>query len=151
MRANPCLNVPTCCCSVDADVKKWGIVGIGLMPWDSKMYNILKEQDHLYTLLSRGHTGSEARVVGSIVDFMFAPEDHQAVIDKVCSIYVRSCIFLTQVLLHLSCCHWKVCVCVLSRCTWRYLRCTIMATPLMPPVWLMLVVLAADRTGVMIV
>lgn len=65
------------------DVKKWGIVGIGLMPWDSKMYNILKEQDHLYTLLSRGHTGSEARVVGSIVDFMFAPEDHQAVIDKV--------------------------------------------------------------------
>ncbi|CAM9594435.1 unnamed protein product [Ectocarpus fasciculatus] len=64
------------------DVKKWGIVGIGLMPWDSKMYNILKEQDHLYTLLSRGHTGSEARVVGSIVDFMFAPENHQAVIDK---------------------------------------------------------------------
>lgn len=66
------------------DVKKWGIVGIGLMPWDSKMYNILTEQDHLYTLLSRGHTGSEARVIGSIVDFMFAPEDHQAVIDKVC-------------------------------------------------------------------
>lgn len=71
-------------CVLITDVKKWGIVGIGLMPWDSKMYNILKEQDHLYTLLSRGHTGSEARVVGSIVDFMFAPEDHQAVIDKVC-------------------------------------------------------------------
>lgn len=66
-------------------MKKWGIVGIGLMPWDSKMYNILKAQDHLYTLLSRGHTGSEARVVGSIVDFMFAPENHQAVIDKVCT------------------------------------------------------------------
>lgn len=67
------------------DVKKWGIVGIGLMEWDSKMYNILKEQDTLYTLLSRGHTGSEARVIGSIVDFMFAPENHQAVIDKVCA------------------------------------------------------------------
>lgn len=66
-------------------VKKWGIVGIGLMAWDSKMYHILKEQDTLFTLLSRGHTGSEARVVGSIVDFMFAPEDHQAVIDKVSS------------------------------------------------------------------
>lgn len=70
------------------DVKKWGIVGIGLMPWDSKMYNILKSQDHLYTLLSRGHTGSEARVVGSIVDFMFAPDNHQAVIDKV---HTHSC------------------------------------------------------------
>lgn len=64
------------------DVKRWGIVGIGLMDWDRKMYNILKEQDTLYTLLSRGHTGSEARVVGSIVDFMFAPDNHQAVIDK---------------------------------------------------------------------
>lgn len=59
------------------------------MPWDSKMYNILTEQDHLYSLLSRGHTGSEARVIGSIVDFMFAPEDHQAVIDKVPT-YLRS-------------------------------------------------------------
>lgn len=58
-------------------------MGIGLMDWDRKMYNILKEQDTLYTLLSRGHTGSEARVVGSIVDFMFAPDNHQAVIDKV--------------------------------------------------------------------
>lgn len=64
-------------------MKKWGIVGIGLMDWDRKMYNTLKSQDTLYTVLSRGHTGSEARVVGSIVDFMFAPEDHQAVIDKV--------------------------------------------------------------------
>lgn len=68
---------------VYAGVKKWGIVGIGLMDWDSKMYNILKEQDTLYTLLSRGHTGSEARVIGSIVDFLFAPDNHQAVIDKV--------------------------------------------------------------------
>nr|AGN55416.1 mannitol dehydrogenase [Saccharina japonica] len=72
-----------------SDVKKWGIVGIGLMPWDSKMYNILKAQDHLYTLLSRGHTGSEARVVGSIVDFMFAPENHQAVIDKLAHVDTR--------------------------------------------------------------
>ncbi|CAM9230963.1 unnamed protein product, partial [Laminaria digitata] len=72
-----------------ADMKKWGIVGIGLMPWDSKMYNILKAQDHLYTLLSRGHTGSEARVIGSIVDFMFAPENHQAVIDKLAHVDTR--------------------------------------------------------------
>lgn len=84
-------------------MKKWGIVGIGLMPWDSKMYNILKAQDHLYTLLSRGHTGSEARVVGSIVDFMFAPENHQAVIDKVCiTSYMHVCavFFIEQLFLH---------------------------------------------------
>ena len=69
--------------NISSGVKTWGIVGIGLMPWDSKMFNILKKQDTLYTLLSRGHTGSEARVVGSMIDFMFAPQDHQAVIDKV--------------------------------------------------------------------
>lgn len=72
-------------------------MGIGLMPWDSKMYNILKQQDHLYTLLSRGHTGSEARVVGSIVDFMFAPEDHQAVIDKVLACSLLSLLLVTAV------------------------------------------------------
>lgn len=66
-----------------ADIEKWGIIGIGLMPWDSKMYNVLKSQDTLYTLLSRGNTGSEARIIGSIIDFMFAPDNHQAVIDKV--------------------------------------------------------------------
>lgn len=65
------------------EIEKWGIIGIGLMPWDSKMYNVLKRQDTLYTLLSRGNTGSEARIIGSIIDFMFAPENHQAVIDKV--------------------------------------------------------------------
>lgn len=80
------------------DLKKWGIIGIGLMPWDSKMYNILKQQDTLYTVLSRGHTGSEARVVGSIVDFMFAPENHQAVIDKVGTININR----RPIILHLS-------------------------------------------------
>ncbi|CAM9266229.1 unnamed protein product, partial [Choristocarpus tenellus] len=66
-----------------SDSKKWGIVGIGLMDWDRKIYNVMKEQDTLYTLLSRGGAmESDARVVGSIVDFMFAPDDHQAVIDK---------------------------------------------------------------------
>ncbi|CAM9340214.1 unnamed protein product, partial [Discosporangium mesarthrocarpum] len=68
---------------VPSEVKKWGITGIGLMDWDRKMYNILQSQDTLYTLLSRGHSGSEARIIGSIVDFMFAPDDHQAVIDKI--------------------------------------------------------------------
>lgn len=70
-------------CLLCSDLKRWGIVGIGLMDWDRRMYHTLKSQDTLFTVLSRGHTGSEARVVGSIVDFLFAPENHQAVIDKV--------------------------------------------------------------------
>lgn len=61
---------------------KWGFCGIGLMDWDRKMYDTLKSQDFLYTVLSRGHKTNEARVIGSIVDFIFAPDDHQICIDK---------------------------------------------------------------------
>ena len=53
----------------------WGILGVGLMPWDKKMYDTLKRQDYLYTLLTRGNDGSEARVVQSIVGFLHVPED----------------------------------------------------------------------------
>lgn len=60
-----------------------GICGIGLMNHDLKIYNILKEQDCLYTLMTKDNDGSlEARVIGSIVEFLFAPEDPQAVIEK---------------------------------------------------------------------
>mmetsp|Transcript_7696 Transcript_7696/g.11583 ORF Transcript_7696/g.11583 Transcript_7696/m.11583 type:complete len:659 (+) Transcript_7696:58-2034(+) len=61
---------------------KWGFCGIGLMDWDKKMYDTLKSQDCLFTVLSRGHQKHEARIIGSVVDFLFAPENHQAVIDK---------------------------------------------------------------------
>lgn len=61
---------------------RWGICGIGLMEWDRKMYETLKEQDYMYTLLSRGRKSSEARIIGSIIDYIFAPDDHEACIAK---------------------------------------------------------------------
>ena len=47
----------------NADAERWGIVGVGLMPWDRKMYDTLKKQDCLYTLLLRGNASSDARVM----------------------------------------------------------------------------------------
>jgi mannitol 2-dehydrogenase len=47
----------------------WGIRGAGLLNADARMAEILRAQDHLYTVIERDSDGSRPRVVGSIVDF----------------------------------------------------------------------------------
>ena len=69
--------------------ERWGIIGVGLMPWDRKMYDALTKQDCLYGLLLRGNTSACARVVGSIVDFVFVPEDPEASLKRLCSPSVK--------------------------------------------------------------
>lgn len=60
-----------------------GICGVGLLDYDRRIYNILKDQDGLYTLMTKELDGSlTARVIGSIVEFLFAPENPIAVIEK---------------------------------------------------------------------
>lgn len=61
----------------------WGIVGVGLMPGDARMRDALKAQDGLYTLVVKHPDGRlEPRVVGSLVDYLYAPDDPQAVLDR---------------------------------------------------------------------
>ncbi|KAH8083454.1 mannitol 2-dehydrogenase [Aureococcus anophagefferens] len=67
----------------------WGIIGVGLMPWDRKMYETLKSQDFLYTLVTRGNSGSAARVVQSISDFLFVPEDPAGALERLCAPDIR--------------------------------------------------------------
>ncbi|MXV38920.1 mannitol dehydrogenase family protein [Flavobacteriaceae bacterium Ap0902] len=60
-----------------------GICGIGLLDYDRRIYNILKDQDGLYTLMTKELDGSlRAEVIGSIVEFIFAPEESRAAIEK---------------------------------------------------------------------
>ncbi len=60
----------------------WGILGIGLLPGDARMRDVLDEQDGLYTLVLKGSDGSRTpRVIGSIVGYLFAPDDPDAVIE----------------------------------------------------------------------
>ncbi|MGV0722749.1 mannitol dehydrogenase family protein [Mycolicibacterium elephantis] len=62
--------------------KDWGICGVGVMPADRKMAEVMAEQDGLYTLLLEKPDGTrEARVIGSIVDYRYAPDDPEAVIE----------------------------------------------------------------------
>jgi len=61
--------------------KNWGICGICLLGRDLKMYNTLVEQDGLFTLLEKEADGKlSVSVIGSIVDYLFAPADPAAVI-----------------------------------------------------------------------
>jgi mannitol 2-dehydrogenase len=61
----------------------WGICGVGVMPFDLRMKEAMDAQDCLYTLVQKHADGTfEARVVGSIVEYLFAPDDPDAVIEK---------------------------------------------------------------------
>ncbi|MGY4648712.1 mannitol dehydrogenase family protein [Mycobacterium sp. URHB0021] len=60
----------------------WGICGVGVMPSDRKMADVMQAQDCLYTLLLENPDGTrDARVIGSIVDYRFAPDDPETVIE----------------------------------------------------------------------
>jgi len=60
----------------------WAITGVGLMPADETLGERLMAQDCLYTLMEKHSDGHvETRVVGSIIDYKFAPENPSAVIE----------------------------------------------------------------------
>jgi mannitol 2-dehydrogenase len=59
----------------------WGICGVGVLPGDKRMRDALMGQDGLYTLIIEHPDGTrEPHVIGSIVDFRYAPDDPEAVI-----------------------------------------------------------------------
>jgi mannitol 2-dehydrogenase len=64
----------------------WGICGVGLMPGDEAMHDALAPQDWLYTLVTREGPGRlEARVIGSIVDHIYAPNNPERVLEVLTS------------------------------------------------------------------
>lgn len=68
----------------------WGILGVGTMPGDARMRDALAAQDHLYTLVLKHPDGSlEPRVVGSIVGFLHAPDDPEAVLAAMTDLRIR--------------------------------------------------------------
>jgi mannitol 2-dehydrogenase len=70
----------------DGEALDWGICGVGVLPGDRRMRDALVAQDFLYTLVEKAPDGSQdARVIGSIVDYLLAPDDPDAVIEKMAS------------------------------------------------------------------
>jgi mannitol 2-dehydrogenase len=61
----------------------WAICGVGVMPFDRRMKEVLDAQDGLYTLVLKHSDGTyEPRVIGAIVEYLLAPDDPEAVVEK---------------------------------------------------------------------
>jgi len=70
--------------------REWTICGVGLREADRAMQQVLSKQDFLYSLVELGADGkNEVSVIGAIRDFLFAPDDPQAVIEKLANPEVR--------------------------------------------------------------
>ncbi len=61
--------------------RDWAICGVGVMPADMAMRDALGGQDGLYTLVLRHGPGRlQGQVIGSIIDYLFAPDDPERVL-----------------------------------------------------------------------
>ncbi|WP_332876451.1 mannitol dehydrogenase family protein [Massilia sp. S19_KUP03_FR1] len=60
----------------------WGYVGVGLLPLDAAMRDAMQSQDCLYTVIERSAQGDAPRVIGSVLAFLFAPDDPEAVLER---------------------------------------------------------------------
>jgi mannitol 2-dehydrogenase len=68
----------------------WGICGVGVLPGDAGMRDALAGQDCLWTLLVRHPDGFlDARVVGSMVEYLLAPDDPDRVVERMADPAVR--------------------------------------------------------------
>ena len=71
------------------EAQGWGICGFGVMEGDRRMRDALKAQDFLYTVVERSAEGATGRIIGSILDFVFAPEDPEAAMERLASEQTR--------------------------------------------------------------
>jgi mannitol 2-dehydrogenase len=68
----------------------WGICGVGVLPFDRRMAEVMAAQDGLYTLVVKHPDGTaDARVIGSITEYLFAPDDPEAVVEKMAAASTR--------------------------------------------------------------
>ena len=70
----------------------WGLCGVGLIddPRERAKAAAFPQQDGLYTLTECPPSGAPAvRVIGSIVEYLFAPDDPEAVLAKLCDPAIR--------------------------------------------------------------
>jgi fructuronate reductase/mannitol 2-dehydrogenase len=72
-----------------ADMLRWGIIGAGLMPADRRMYDSLKPQDNLYTLVEREAAQERVGIIASLTDVIFAAESSASLMNAVARPEVR--------------------------------------------------------------
>lgn len=61
---------------------EWGYCGVGLLAFDAAMRDAMRAQDGLYTVIERSAAGDTARIIGSVGEYLYAPDEPQAVLEK---------------------------------------------------------------------
>lgn len=68
----------------------WGIRGLALLPSDEWLARAMQEQDGLYSLVEKHSDGRwDYRVIGSIIDVIFAPDDYNAAVEAMVDPRIR--------------------------------------------------------------
>ncbi len=68
----------------------WGILGIAMLPSDEPIARAMQEQDGLYTLVEKHSDGTwDYRIIGSIRDVIFAPDDREAAVEALSDSRIR--------------------------------------------------------------
>lgn len=68
----------------------WGIRGVALLPSDEALARRMQQQDGLYTLVEKSADGMwHYRVIGSILDVLFAPDGMDAVLNAMADPRIR--------------------------------------------------------------
>ena len=69
---------------------QWAICGVGVLPGDARMRDALVAQDGLYTLVEKAPDGTwTPRVIGSITEYLLAPDDPERVVERMADPAVR--------------------------------------------------------------
>jgi mannitol 2-dehydrogenase len=61
---------------------RWGEVAVGLLPADQEVHDGLASQDYLYSLMEMESGNERLRVVGSLVEHLYAPDQTQTVLAR---------------------------------------------------------------------
>lgn len=70
--------------------RDWAICGVGVLPGDQRMRDALVAQGMRYTLVERSPDGqAAAHTIASIAEYLFAPDDPEAVLEKLADPAVR--------------------------------------------------------------
>jgi mannitol 2-dehydrogenase len=70
--------------------RDWALCGVGVLEADRAMGEVLHRQDELYTLVEKHADGSrDPRVIGSMVEYLVAPDDPEAVLARMTDPDVR--------------------------------------------------------------
>ncbi|MGI5183548.1 mannitol dehydrogenase family protein [Dactylosporangium sp. CA-152071] len=70
--------------------RDWAICGVGILPADERIRDVMRAQDGIYTLVTRNPDGTaDARRIGSIIEHLHAPDDPEAVVERMAAPQTR--------------------------------------------------------------